>query len=804
MLRPGAYLRYMDDFTLFDDDAGKLEFSASARGQRNAMLGLGAWPNSERGPSRLDLGWCGRYRAPPMGEGGHDAFLSYNWQDREAVQKCASRLERERFRVFFDQWTLTAGAPWRPEIAQALETSRAALVFFGPHGAGNVHVEEMRTALHRALTNPHFPVIGVHLPGSLRDAAAVPDWVGARTWVEFTSSLDEEAPWRKLLEGLRRREPGPPPELLRPEPAAPRLELELHAEPGGYRSELRTSGGRVLRTGIVPARASGAALAEAVFGPPREHAALAAMVVRGQRPEGLLELGARLDVMSHDESALCLPWRSLEVRGQRLELSRAPWSFALHRLGLPRAAVRLRLPWRVWRLDGRERPPAQDPVLQRLGDRQPGLTGYMRRFTTVADALHFAPIEPPRVVHATGRFDPASGALELSDGWLDPARLGRAMGGAEPALVVLEGFDAPTPLPAALAWDSHASSVLFFPAPSSPAWAVEVLDGVASGQAPPLAVAKAAGSLDDRAGPGPQLLARFTDWGLEGAPRPKKADIERVVPYLDRHDQRRDTLGHVHELLRERTSPCRMKALFYFGPETALPSRLSDVIAEYLGRALGADARLVPLAPGPLPPEAAEAYRPMAAVQARLQQLALVPDESGLVEWLRSRCDLRRKTVFWVDWGCYPEHGRNRKPSEVLRWFAGERDFLRRGILEELPDAFWVSAIGVITDSAPSKVRSTFDKYRAKHGLEFGFAEADCMPQLDAPGPADLRRLLFEQRSLFGVDDGQRDPLVAAMFAKHDHQPSFRDLLDELLRLYELGPTEYLERFEASEDEDRF
>ena len=87
---------------------------------------------------------------PPAGQGdptvtpkGHemnsddyDVFLSYNGDDKAAVEGLARRLQDEGQRVFFAPWHLVPGVPWLKELEAALQRSQSCAIFLGPAGRG--------------------------------------------------------------------------------------------------------------------------------------------------------------------------------------------------------------------------------------------------------------------------------------------------------------------------------------------------------------------------------------------------------------------------------------------------------------------------------------------------------------------------------------------------------------------------------------------------------------------------------------------------------------------------------------------
>ena len=80
-----------------------------------------------------------RSRPPPQCCGGrlrghedvaeYDAFLSYNWRDKDAVRAIARQLRERGLRPWMDERQLRPGAPWQPELEEIITHVPAAAVF---------------------------------------------------------------------------------------------------------------------------------------------------------------------------------------------------------------------------------------------------------------------------------------------------------------------------------------------------------------------------------------------------------------------------------------------------------------------------------------------------------------------------------------------------------------------------------------------------------------------------------------------------------------------------------------------------
>ena len=79
----------------------------------------------------------------------YHAFLSHNGADKSLVEQVGEELEKRGLACWLDKWNLVPGDPWQPVIEEALFQCDTCVVFFGPHGLGPWHNEEMRLAIQR-------------------------------------------------------------------------------------------------------------------------------------------------------------------------------------------------------------------------------------------------------------------------------------------------------------------------------------------------------------------------------------------------------------------------------------------------------------------------------------------------------------------------------------------------------------------------------------------------------------------------------------------------------------------------------
>jgi hypothetical protein len=131
---------------------------------------------------------------PPNEPKRHDAFLSYNSQDRLAVEELAGRLKAERFALYLEAWELLPGREFQTGLAGALSESKTCVVFLGPNGLGPWQKQELQVGIDKRTRDEAFHVLPVLLPGTERprrgDVAHLEFLINA-SWVEFLKTLDD-------------------------------------------------------------------------------------------------------------------------------------------------------------------------------------------------------------------------------------------------------------------------------------------------------------------------------------------------------------------------------------------------------------------------------------------------------------------------------------------------------------------------------------------------------------------------------------------------------------------------------------
>ena len=136
-------------------------------------------------------------------------FLSFNSEDREAVEKIAQYLaDKAELPPWFDQWHLIPGEDWVDGLYRGLEESATCAVFVGKSGEGPWQKQEVKAALIKQTNNPNFRVIPVLLPAAPKKPE-LPPFLPARMWVDFRQKgLDDDDVLWRLECGIRGKSPG--------------------------------------------------------------------------------------------------------------------------------------------------------------------------------------------------------------------------------------------------------------------------------------------------------------------------------------------------------------------------------------------------------------------------------------------------------------------------------------------------------------------------------------------------------------------------------------------------------------------
>ena len=138
-----------------------------------------------------------------------DVFLSHNGKDKPAVETLAHKLEERGFEVWLDRWNLIPGEPWQEAIEEALDECQTYAVFVGPSGIGPWENEEMRAAIEERVKDKKRRVIPVLLPGAPDNMTLkLPRFLQRTTWVDFRAGLDDEDALYRLECGIKGVAPG--------------------------------------------------------------------------------------------------------------------------------------------------------------------------------------------------------------------------------------------------------------------------------------------------------------------------------------------------------------------------------------------------------------------------------------------------------------------------------------------------------------------------------------------------------------------------------------------------------------------
>ena len=148
-----------------------------------------------------------------LGPKQYDAFLSYNSQDRAAVEALARRLRDEGLRLYLEVWELAPGREFQSALTEGIGDSKSCVVFLGPNGLGPWQDQEVQVVINRRAHDGEYRVIPVLLPGfelpRPGEITRLAFLLNAR-WVEFFRTLDDKQALRELVWGIRGTAPEGP------------------------------------------------------------------------------------------------------------------------------------------------------------------------------------------------------------------------------------------------------------------------------------------------------------------------------------------------------------------------------------------------------------------------------------------------------------------------------------------------------------------------------------------------------------------------------------------------------------------
>jgi len=159
-----------------------------------------------------------------------DTFLSHNSQDKPLVRELADALVERGLRPWLDERELVPGRPWQEALEEIIQTTRTAVVTFGPAGLGPWEEPEMRACLSEFVQR-RLPVIPVLLPGA-PTKPELPLFLKAFTWVDLRGGLTSEG-----LDRLEWGVTGKKPISAARSPSGPPAPSSSAAPPSGNASE---------------------------------------------------------------------------------------------------------------------------------------------------------------------------------------------------------------------------------------------------------------------------------------------------------------------------------------------------------------------------------------------------------------------------------------------------------------------------------------------------------------------------------------------------------------------------------------
>ena len=144
-------------------------------------------------------------------ENEYDAFLSYNSNDREQVEKIAKWLSNDGLTVWFDHIEIKPRENFLKKIIDGLSRSKGCVIFIGKDGFTGFHEKEVEAVINYSIINQKFWTIPVLLAGVIQpEKFSLFHFLTPISWVEFTNtpidSNDIEA-LTLLASGIRNTQP---------------------------------------------------------------------------------------------------------------------------------------------------------------------------------------------------------------------------------------------------------------------------------------------------------------------------------------------------------------------------------------------------------------------------------------------------------------------------------------------------------------------------------------------------------------------------------------------------------------------
>jgi len=91
-------------------------------------------------------------------------FLSFNSDDREAVENIAQYLKKKGLHPYFDEWELIPGESVIENLARGISTSTTCAIFIGQSGPGAWQKAEAHNMIVQNIKRQTLRVIPVFLP----------------------------------------------------------------------------------------------------------------------------------------------------------------------------------------------------------------------------------------------------------------------------------------------------------------------------------------------------------------------------------------------------------------------------------------------------------------------------------------------------------------------------------------------------------------------------------------------------------------------------------------------------------------
>lgn len=131
-----------------------------------------------------------------------DVFLSYRWQDYDAIKILADKLKAQNLKVYHDRWYLNPKESWPRELERLLASCNSAAICMGRGEMGNWQLREVQCALAHKRTVAEFPIIPILLPGA-EPALSLLEF---KHWIDLRQGI-EQSSWLTVLAAIIRRRP---------------------------------------------------------------------------------------------------------------------------------------------------------------------------------------------------------------------------------------------------------------------------------------------------------------------------------------------------------------------------------------------------------------------------------------------------------------------------------------------------------------------------------------------------------------------------------------------------------------------